>query len=96
MADIVEIMARRGQQITIEAAYNKAVALDPALSEELSAKAAAEASARKAAELNSKAQRALAASVSVGGAPKNSTSGAPVVTDRRATIEAAFDALSGR
>ena len=96
MADIVEIMANRGQQITIEAAYNRAVAMDPVLGQELIAKSALQKQASAAALDNSKAQRALQASVSVGGAPSGSTSGALSANTRRATIEAAFDAAEGR
>ena len=96
MADIVEIMANRGQHITIEAAYNRAVAMDPVLGQELATKAAAQAQVTKAALHNGKAQRALQASVSVGGAPSGTTAGALSANDRRATIEAAFDALSNR
>jgi hypothetical protein len=96
MADIVEIMAKRGQHITIEAAYNRAVAMDPVISQEVSAKAAADAQAAQAAHQNGRAQRALNASSSVGGAPSGTINGTPAANDRRAVIAAAFDAAGGR
>jgi len=96
MADIVELMAKRGQHITIEAVYNRAIAMDSALSQELLTKTQAQAQATQAALHNGKAQRALQASVSVGGAPSGNTAGTPSVNDRRATIAAAFDQFEGR
>jgi len=96
MADIVEIMANRGQHITIEAAYNRAVAMDPAISSEIANKTEVLAKATQAAQQNSRAQRALNASVSVGGAPSGLTVGAPSANDRRAAITAAFEQVEGR
>jgi hypothetical protein len=96
MADIIELLDKRGQQISIEAAYNKAVALDPTISEELAAKASTDQQLKTLNAENTKAKKALAASVSIAGAPQNSTKSPPAATDRRATIEAAFEALSGR
>lgn len=92
MADIVELMARRGQHITIEAAYNRAIAMDP----DLAKLAEQEATAKAAAQLNSRAQRAKNASISVGGAPSGSIGGTPRSNDRRATIEAAFEQFESR
>jgi hypothetical protein len=96
MADIVEIMANRGQHITIETAYNRAVAMDPVLGPQFQTKSAAQRQADAAAQVGSRAQRALNASVSVGGAPSGAISGALSGSNRRATIEAAFDAAAGR
>ena len=96
MADLIEIGVRRGQHISIETAYNRAVAMDPALSQELAAKTAEEALKAKAAQLNGRAQRALKASVSVGGAPAGQIAVTPDASNRRATIAAAFDAVGGR
>jgi hypothetical protein len=96
MADIIEVLANRGQHISIEAAYNRAIAMDPAISQEIAAKSAAEAQVTQAATLNKRAQQALKASSSVGGAPSGSTGKPPNATDRRATIAAAFDAAGGR
>jgi len=96
MADIVEIMANRGQHITIEAAYNRAVAMDPAISSEIATKTAQQAQVAQAAQQTSRAQRALQASVSVGGAPSGLATGAPSANDRRAAIAAAFEQAEGR
>ena len=92
MADIVELYARRGQTIGIEAAYNKAVAMDPATSQVF----AQQLQNNAAAKLNGRAQKALAASVSVNGAPTGPISSVPSSNDRRATIAAAFDASASR
>ena len=87
MADIIEIMAKRGQSIDLKTAYNKAVAMDPSISQ-------VQQQTQQAAQANAKAQRALKASASVAGAPTGSTAGKPL--DRRAAIEAAFAAAEGR
>jgi hypothetical protein len=92
MADLVEIYANRGVPLDLKAAYNKAVAMDP----DLSQVQAAQVLSGKAAQLNGKAQQALKASLSVKGAPATGASGAPSATDRRAIIEAAFDQAAGR
>ena len=92
MADLVEIYSKRGAHVELKECYNKAVAMDPKLNELQAAKVVAE----KAALLNTKAQRAVKASASVKGAPAIGSSGAPSSTDRRAMIEAAFDAAGGR
>lgn len=93
MADIIEFAANKGKTITIEAAYNKAVQLDPNVSQQMAAKATAEAASKAAALATSQAQRARRASVSVGGAPSGMTIGSPAASDRRAVIEAAFDSM---
>lgn len=92
MADIVEVFAKRGQTIGLEEAYNKAVAMDPTTSQAYNQQLQAEA----AAKLNGRAQKALAASVSVSGAPTGPISSSPSSNDRRATIAAAFDASATR
>lgn len=96
MADIVEVFAKRGQTIGIEEAYNKAVAMDPGISQAQAQQMQREAEAAAAAKLNGRAQRALAASVSVSGAPSGSISPGTASNDRRATIAAALDASAGR
>ena len=93
MADIIEFAANKGKTITIEQAYNKAVQLDPHVSQQMSAKATAEAASKAAALATSQAQRARRASVSVGGAPSGTTIGSPAASDRRAVIAAAFDSV---
>lgn len=96
MADVIDLAAKRGVYLSLPEAYTRAVAMNPEVSKQVSAQQAAE--AKKAADLaaNAKAQRALGASVSVGGSPGGVPSGASGASDRRATIAAAFDSLSGR
>ena len=96
MADAVEIFSKRGVNLSLEEAYNKAVAMDPTLSQANAARIAAETQAQQAAKLNGQAQQALKASSSVRGAPTGPIGGAPKASDRRATIAAAFEAASGR
>jgi hypothetical protein len=91
MADLVEISARRGHTLDLKTAYNRAVAADPQLAQQL--ESAKQIEQQKQAAL--RAQRAKVASSSVSGAPSGSLSRAAQVTDRRATIQAAFDALEG-
>ena len=96
MADIVEIMAKKGVPIDLTSAYNKAVAMDPAISQVVANTTAATQAAANAAKANAKAQRALQASSSVGGAPSGSIGGKLDASDRRAAIAAAFELVGGR
>jgi hypothetical protein len=96
MADAIDLAAKRGLYLTLDQAYNRAIAMNPEVSSQVAAQQQAEAKRTAAQQLNAKAQRALGASVSVGGAPSGVPSGASGATDRRATIEAAFEQLSGR
>jgi len=96
MADLIELSARKGVSIDLKTAYNRAVAMDPTISQEVANTAATEQQRQQAALHNGKAQRALAASASVGGAPTGSISGQPNVSDRRAVLEAAFESAGGR
>ena len=89
MADVIDLAAKRGRQMSLEEAYNKAAMLDPEISGLVS-------KTQNVSRANSQAQRAKAASVSVGGAPSGLMSGSPAAGDRRAVIEAAFDAASNR
>lgn len=80
MADIVEMNARRGVNVDLKTAYARAVAMNPSL-----------VAANPAQQAHARAQRALGASVSVGGSPSGVPgSGKPSSTDLRGTIEAAF------
>lgn len=91
MADIIELAAKRGVYLSLEQAYSRAVAvtgLDQGNSNTMKDKAAAEANART--------QKALNASKSVSGAPSGRPSGAPPGSNMRATIESAFEKVSGR
>jgi hypothetical protein len=93
MADIIEIQSKKGVYLTLEQAYNRAVGMNP----EVSQLVAQEQAKSRLQSQHQRAKTALSASRSVNGAPM----GAPGldsanVKDRRATIAAAFDALEGR
>lgn len=96
MADIVEIQAKKGVYLTLEQAYNRAIAMNPEINQQVSAQRESEATKLAARQANERAQKALKASKSVGGSPGGVPSGATDVTDRRATIAAAFAEASGR
>jgi len=96
MADIIDLQSKKGVYLTLEQAYTRAIAMNPEVSERVRKQtegAQRQAAAKDKAE---KARKALAASVSVNGAPEGSPSGANTVNGRRATIAAAFDQLEGR
>lgn len=84
MADLIELSAKRGVPISMEQAYTRAVASNPELNS----------LTRMRTETN-RAQKALAASVSVSGAP----TGKPTTIDAndlRGTLAASFDSIGGR
>ena len=91
MADLIEAASRRGQALSLEDAYKRAVALDPELSKVLDQRKAAEA-ARAQAEA---AEKARAAASSVRSSPV-AAGGAPKPKDRREALAAAWDAQSSR
>ena len=95
MADIIDVMAKKGKTVSLKECYNKAIAMDRQVSAELAAKAEAAKLTQQVATQNAVAQRAKQASASVTGAPSGIRAGAPV-GDRRATIAAAFEQMSGR
>jgi len=94
MADIVEIAAKRGVYLSLDAAYTRAIAMNPEVSSQVATQKANEAKRLSAQTANARAQKALNASVSVGGAPGGVPSGASGATDRRSVIAAAMDNLS--
>jgi len=96
MGDIIELSAKRGVYLTLEQAYTKAVALNPDINQLVTQQSQAQAARSHASLQNSKAQRALAASRSVGGTPSAVVTGTANPNDRRATIEAAFEGLGAR
>jgi uncharacterized HAD superfamily protein len=96
MADLIEFSAQKGQTLGIEAAYNRAIALDPALSNEVSTNTANQAAAAKVLADAARAKKALNASGSVSGNPGGTVSQVPNAADRRATIEAAFSSVTDR
>jgi len=96
MADIIEISSKKGLYLTLEQAYTRAIAMNPEVSQRMTQQAEQAKRLAAAKSSHSKAQRALAASKSVDGAPETTLTGANLVNDRRATIAAAFDQLEGR
>ena len=91
MADIIEINSRRGVDVSLVDAYNRAVNMNPEARTQMEAMA----SSTKAQQANSKAQRALGASLSVSGSPAALRTNVPA-TDLRGTLEAAMSAATGR
>lgn len=96
MADVIEIQAKKGVYLTLDQAYNRAVAMNPDVSQKVGQQSDTDAKKNAAQLANARAQRALNASKSVGGAPNGVPNGQSLPDDRRATIAAAFDALGGR
>lgn len=96
MADVIDLSAKRGVYLSLEQAYQRAVAMNPEINQALAAQQASDAKKAAAQTANARAQRALNASKSVGGAPVGSVSNVPAGTDRRAALEAAFSAVEGR
>jgi hypothetical protein len=92
MADMVEMAARRGQVLPLQAAYDKACAMNPEVSKILASRQ----QAQSAHGMTRAALRARQAAASVKGDSSPAGSGAPPETLRGA-IEAAFDSAgSGR
>lgn len=90
MADLLEMAAKRGVDLTLQQAYERACAMHPDVSQVLAARQRA----AQAGNSQQSTQRARAAASSVRGTP----SGAPVTqaTDLRSTIEAAIEQVGGR
>lgn len=84
MADLVEMAARHGVALSPDQAYSRAVAIE----------GKSGSSEQQAA--HERAQRALAASSSVRGAPSGQPSASGAGSDLRATLEAAFSTVGGR
>lgn len=91
MADIIENNLRRGVTVGLPEAYNRAVRMNP----EAFAEAEKLTKQSQAQKLNATAQRALGASLSVGGNPSALATTIPA-SDLRGTIEAAVLAAQGR
>ncbi len=91
MADLLEVSARRGVEMTLENAYSRAVKLHPEVSKVMAQRETAAA----ATATQATTQRARAAASSVRSRPSGpAPTQAPV--GRRAQIDAAFDALNNR
>jgi len=90
MADLLEVAAKRGLDLTLEAAYDRACQLNPEISKVLAARAAA----KSAGTAQQSTQRAKAAASSVRGTPSGVPSSGPM--SLRETIEQAMESGSGR
>lgn len=89
MADILEMSAKRGQKMTLQQAYDKAVTLNPATAEVVEARANRDRIAAAKTKLSGK----KAASASVAGSIGSNQQPTPV--DRRDAISQAWEAHSG-
>ena len=90
MADLLEVAARRGIDLSLEQAYERACKMQPDIAKVLEAREAA----KRAGNLQGSTQRAKAAASSVRGTPSGVPSQNPA--DLRGAIEAAFEQVGGR
>ena len=91
MADLLEVAARRGIDLSLEQAYERACQMQPEIKKVLDARSAAQ----NAGTARQSTQRARAAASSVRGTPAGLSTNAPP-DSLRAAIEAAIDDSSGR
>lgn len=92
MADIIDLFTARGQTITLQDAYERAIRINPQVSEIIAKRAESERASAAAAA----AQRAKRTAASLSSAPAPAGAGpGPAGDDRRAQIEAAWDQSSG-
>jgi DNA primase len=96
MADVVELSAKKGVYLSLEQAYTRAIAMNPEINQQVTNQQQVDAKKSAAQAAHARAQKALQASKSVGGAPSGMLSGTSGVSDRRSAIVAAFDAVGGR
>jgi|SRR5262245_1150674 len=92
MADIMDLYTARGQTISLQEAYDRAIRLNPHTSEIVGKREVAE-RAQAAAQA---AQRARRAAASIGGSPAPAGRPGPATDDRRAAIEAAWNDAEGQ
>jgi hypothetical protein len=91
MADLLEVASRRGLDLSLEQAYERACQMNPEIAKVLAARA----DAQRAGTARQSTQRARAAASSVRGTPSQvSTAAQP--DSLRAAIEAAIEESSGR
>jgi hypothetical protein len=90
MADLLEVAARRGIDLSLEQAYERACKMQPDIAKVLEAREAA----ARAGNLQGSTQRAKHAASSVRGTPSGVPSSNPA--DLRGAIEAAFEQVGGR
>jgi hypothetical protein len=97
MADIIEMNAKRNVFLTPDQAYARAVGMNPELGAQMAQQQNNGRQLQQARSVNERAQRALAASSSVSGAPGGSpVGGVGPNASLRDTIEAAFSQVAGR
>lgn len=91
MADLMEVAAKRGVILSMDDAYKRAISMNPDIASVVNQREAARRSQ------SSNIQRNRNAASSISGAPRNGPTGAKSGEDsRRAAIEEAWDAQSGR
>jgi regulator of protease activity HflC (stomatin/prohibitin superfamily) len=89
MADIIDLYTQRGATISLQDAYDRAIKINPQVSDIMSKRAEAERVNAAAAA----AQRARRTAASIGGSAAPAGAGpGPAGDSRRAEIEAAWDA----
>jgi hypothetical protein len=88
MADLMEIAAKRGVSMTIDQAYEKAVALNPEVSKVISSQRAQEQARNNGGTRMSQRRRAAS---TITGAPNGGGDSRNIPKSRREALEAAFD-----
>ena len=90
MADMLELAAKRGIDMTLEQAYDRACSMHPEIAKVLEARKAAQAAGTQ----NGSTRKARAAASSVRGTPATASTSQP--GDLRGAIEAAIEHVGGR
>lgn len=93
MADLMEIAANRGTTMTMQQAYDKAVALNPDIGKIISQRRQAEDAKRNG---GTRLARARRASSTLNGVPASSADSSKTIKNRRDAIEAAWDNAESR
>ncbi len=88
MADIMEIAAKRGIEMTIDQAYDKALVMNPEISTLVSAKRAAEEAKKNGGTRLAKARRAAS---TIAGSPSGAPDGKTTPKNRREQLEQAWE-----
>ena len=96
MADIIEMGARRGVAISMEAAYTRAVRMNDTTFQATNARETSQAATQAALQQHQIAQKAKGAAVSVSGSPMGTGANGGNPADLRGTITAAFSDTGGR
>jgi hypothetical protein len=96
MADIIEMGTKRGIDLSLEEAYNRAVRMNGHTAQAVETRQSTQAATQTALQAHQEAQRAKGAAVSIAGSP--STTSGPTVdpTDLRSLISSKFDNRGSR